>query len=92
MKVEIPRKVFKWLEKQIKSDKNAEFVRLFLKQLEQEQNPTALKNAKKLQGRYNKIGNYWRWKIKNYRIIGDVDSAIITIHIIEITTRENAYK
>ncbi len=92
MKVEIPKKVDKWLDKQAKGDKNIGLVRLFLKQLGQEQNPTALKNAKKLQGRYNKIGNYWRWKIKNYRIIGDVDSATITIHIIEITTRENAYK
>ena len=47
-----------------------------------------LPNCKKLQG-YEK---HYRWKVKDYRIIGIVENDILTIEIIKITTRENAYQ
>ena len=45
-----------------------------------------------MQGNYQKYGNIWRWRVGDYRIIGDVKSEILEIQLIEIFTREEAYK
>ena len=44
-----------------------------------------------MQGNYQKYGNIWRWRIGNYRIIGDVKNEILEIQLIEISTRQDAY-
>ena len=90
MKIILPKSVDKYLSKQFKGDtKNIHLIRLFLDtKLATSENPTILPNCKKLQG-YEK---HYRWKIKDYRIIGIVENDILTIEIIKITTRENAYK
>lgn len=89
MKIIIPKNVDKYLSKQFKGDpKNIHLIRLFLDtKLAKSDDPTRLPNCKKLQG-YEK---HYRWKIKDYRIIGIVENDILTIEIIKITTRENAY-
>ena len=53
------------------------------------QNPFALKNCGKIEGYENR----WKWYVKiHYRVIGEKHDDILTIEVIEITTRENAYK
>ena len=85
MKIIIPKSVDKYLSRQFKGDpKNIHLIRLFATA----ENPTQLSNCKKLQG-YEK---HYRWKVKDYRIIGIVENDILTIEIIKITTRENAYQ
>ena len=90
MKIILPKSVDKYLSKQFKGDpKNIHLIRLFLDtKLATSENPTILPNCKKLQG-YEK---HYSWKIKDYRSIGIVENDILTIEIIKITTRENAYK
>ena len=90
MKIILPKSVDKYLSKQFKGDpKNIHLIRLFLDtKLATAENPTQLSNCKKLQG-YEK---HYRWKVKDYRIIGIVENDILTIEIIKITTRENAYQ
>lgn len=70
-------------------DKVKQFLEIYLQTAE---NPTTLKNAKKMQGNYQKYGNIWRWRVGDYRIIGDVKNEILEIQLIEISTREEAYK
>ena len=37
--------------------------------------------------------NRWKWYVGiHYRVIGEKHDDILTIEVIEITTRENAYK
>lgn len=73
MQVKLLNKVEKYLLKQERSDpREAYKVRLFLADLQNAKTPCALPNAKKLQGAYKNKGNMWRWRISNYRIIGDV--------------------
>lgn len=50
-------------------------------------NPFALPNAKKMQG----ADNQYRWRIGNYRIIGDVYNDILVIEIIKVSSRQDAY-
>ena len=92
MTIVINDKIQKYLQRRYKGDKKGVMaIQAFLELLEQNQNPTALKNAKKMQGNYQKYGNIWRWRIGNYRIIGDVKNEILEIQLIEISTRQDAY-
>ena len=92
MKVIIPNKLEKYLAKQYKGDKKGiMLIRLFIDKLEETIDPTTLKNAEKMQGAWKNFGNFWRWKVGDYRIIGDVKSDILEIHLIKIGQRENFY-
>ena len=90
MQVKIRSKAQKQLEKISNSDpKAAQKIAIFIKEiLANALNPFALANALKMQGYENR----WRYKIAHYRIIAAYHKDIITIEIIEITSRENAYK
>ena len=89
MNVEIKPSVDKKISKIAKGDLKAAIkIRSFLRELANEPNPFALANALKMQGYENR----WRYKIAHYRIIAAYHKDIITIEIIEITSRENAYK
>lgn len=58
MEIVLSKKVDRFLEKQSKGDlKGIIQVQCFLKDLEAENNPTALKNCKKMQNSENR----WRW-------------------------------
>lgn len=89
MRIIIPRKVDKYLEKQGNGDpKGVRKIRTFLwNYLSIAENPTALPNCKKMQS----TENQWRWRVGNYRIVAEVISKELTIKIIEISTREGAY-
>ncbi|MSN97171.1 hypothetical protein F1B92_08365 [Campylobacter sp. FMV-PI01] len=89
-KVKLKKSADKQLEKIAKGDKiSALKIRTFLNELEKEKDPFTLKNALKMSG----YENIYRWKIGlHYRIIGIKEDEILTIEIIEITSRENAYK
>ncbi|WP_238699456.1 type II toxin-antitoxin system RelE family toxin [Helicobacter saguini] len=50
-------------------------------------NPLILPNAKKLKSQENK----YRWRVGNYRVIGEVYNNILTIEIIKIANRKDAY-
>ena len=93
MQILLTNKAEKFLAKQYKGDPHGiHLVRLFIDtHLQESPNPTTLPNCAKLQGRYKSMGNLWRWRVGKYRIIGDVKSRQLTLEIIEITTRENAY-
>lgn len=69
---------------------NQAFLRIiqFLEKLKIAENPFALKNAKKMEG----FSNKWRWRVGNYRIIGLKQDEILTIEIIQISPRKDAYK
>lgn len=51
-------------------------------------NPFALNNARKLENHKNR----WRWRMADYRIIGDYDKDRIIIKVIRIAHRQEAYK
>lgn len=89
-KIKLKKSADKQLEKITKGDKiSALKIRTFLNELEKEKDPFTLKNALKMSGYENR----YRWKIGlHYRIIGIKEDEILTIEIIEITSRENAYK
>lgn len=89
MTILIPNKVDKYLEKQQDGDpKGIRKVRKFLNEyLSTSDNPTMLKNCKKMQG----YENTWRWRVDNYRIVAEVKYKELVIQIIEISTREDAY-
>lgn len=94
MQVNLTPKVEKFLTKQETSDKvNINFVRLFIDEvLANAENPCALENASKIASKKGQ-GNFWRWKLRKYRIIGEVKSAELVISIIEINRRnEKSYK
>ena len=89
MQVIVEKKCDKFLSKQVIGDKKGiTKVNDFLKILEKTPEPTKLPNAKKMQG-YSK--NIWRWRVGQYRIVGEVKENELLIYIIEISTRENAY-
>lgn len=86
MKVLVPEKINKFLHKQLKQDcENIRKVDFFLKELENIENPQALKNAAKVQGI---AGNFWRWKVAKYRIIGEIINSEAKIIIIKIDKRK----
>ncbi|HDX6328116.1 TPA: type II toxin-antitoxin system RelE/ParE family toxin [Campylobacter fetus] len=88
------KKVEKYLNKQAKGDPKGIYeVNVFIKEiLAKSDNPTMLKNAEKLQGHWKNLGNFWRWKVHNYRILAEVKSDCLIIHIIKIAQRENFYQ
>lgn len=89
----MPNKLEKYLTKQYKGDKKGVMlIRLFIDELEKAADPTALKNAEKMQGAWKDYGNFYRWKVGDYRILGDVKSDVLEIHLIKIGQRENFYK
>lgn len=94
MKIKISPKAEKFLTKHEKSDKtNINLIKLFIEEeLALAENPCALKNASKIESKKSK-GNMWRWKLRKYRIIGNVKSDEFVIEIIEIDRRdEKTYK
>lgn len=94
MTIEMLPKVVKFLDKQEKSDQQGiEIVRAFIYTiLAPAENPCALENASKIASKKGQ-GNFWRWKLRKYRIIGEVKSAELVISIIEINRRnEKSYK
>lgn len=63
-------------------------IHTFLKELEKVENPFATNNAEKMQG----YDDRWRWRVGiHYRIIGLKQDEILTIEIIEVSSREKAY-
>lgn len=93
MRVIISNKIEKYLIKQYKGDRDGiMLIRLFINTLENSDDPTKLKNAKKMQGAWKDYGNFWRWKVGDYRILGEIKAEILEIHIIKIGQRENFYK
>lgn len=90
----MPNKLEKYLTKQYKGDKKGVMlIRLFIDELEKAADPTTLKNAEKMQGAdWKDYGNFYRWKVGDYRILGDVKSDVLEIHLIKIGQRENFYK
>lgn len=89
MQIIIPRKVDKYLEKQGNGDpKGVRKIRTFLwNYLSIAENPTALPNCKKMES----YENTWRWRVGQYRIIGEVKTQELTIKLVKISTREGAY-
>ena len=89
-KVEIKRKADKSLQQIYKGDfKNAVKIEMFLNKLKKLENPFALKNCGKVEG----FKNRWKWYVGiHYRVIGEKHDEILTIEIVEIKTRENAYR
>lgn len=54
-----------------------------------------LRKVDKFLDKFTKLQGYeslWRWRVGNYRIIGEVRTSELIIKIIEINTRENVYK
>lgn len=91
MRVLVPKSVDKFLSKQAKGDpKGIEKVRILLRQLEIILEPTKMPNAKKMKN-YKHLENCWRWRMGNYRVVGDINDIECIIKIIEISTREDAY-
>lgn len=90
MQIIINKSVDKELNKISKGNKNLALkIKIFLYEvLTTTKNPTSLPNAKKLQG----YENYYRWRIGDYRIIGILEREILTIEIIKIANRQEAYK
>ena len=88
-KIALKRSVDEELTKISKSDpKIALKIRTFLRELETRENPFATNNVEKMQG----YGNRWRWRVGiHYRVIGLKQDEILTIEIIEISSREGAY-
>lgn len=91
MRVLVPKSVDKFLNKQANGDpKGIEKVRILLRQLEIILEPTKMPNAKKMKN-YKHLENCWRWRMGNYRVVGDINDIECIIKIIEISTREDAY-
>ena len=88
-KIVIKRSADKQLDKISKGDLRAALkIRTFLKELEKVENPFATNNAEKMQG----YDDRWRWRVGiHYRTIGLKQDEILTIEIIEISSREKAY-
>ena len=73
MKIVLPHKVEKFLDKQEKGDfKGVEKLKFFLEILEGALEPTKLPNAKKMRGYSKQYENLWRWRVGQYRIVRDV--------------------
>lgn len=89
-KIRLVKKADKQLTKiKIGDKKSAEQIVIFLEELEKIENPFALKNCGKMEGYENR----WKWYVGiHYRVVGEKHDDILTIEVIEITTRENAYK
>ena len=89
-KINLKNKAEKGLIKIEKGDKKSALkIRTFLRELEKIENPFALKNCGKMEGYENR----WKWYVGiHYRVIGEKHDDILTIEVIEITTRENAYR
>lgn len=89
MQILITKKASKELERIYKGNKKDGFkIQLFLDEvLAKTENAISLQNAKKLQG-YEK---HYRWRIGDYRIIGIVENEILSIEIIKIAHRKEAY-
>ena len=88
-KIALKRSADKELTKISKSDPKAALkIRTFLRELEKLQNPFAVNNIEKMQG----YENSWRWCVGIHcRVIGLKQYEILTIEIIEISTREGAH-
>lgn len=88
-KIALKRSADKELAKISKSGpKIALKIRTFLRELETRENPFATNNVEKMQGYENR----WRWRVGiYYRIIGLKQDEILTIEIIEISSREGTY-
>lgn len=88
-KIALKRSADKELAKISKSDPKAALkIRTFLRELETRENPFATNNVEKMQGYENR----WRWRVGiHYRVIGLKQDEILTIEIIEISSREGAY-
>lgn len=93
MKIIYTQKIIKQIAKRAKSDGDKFFrVIAFLEDvLPNLKNPTDCANAKKMHYSYAQYGNIWRWRIGDYRIVGDVRGDELIIEILEIDTRENIY-
>lgn len=86
----IPAKVDKMISKIAKGDKeNAIRILLTIDNLKTTNDPFAVKNCEKMSG----YENVYRWKVgQHYRIIGEKIKDTLTLKLLEVTTRENAYK
>lgn len=88
--ISIPAKVDKMINKIAKGDKeNAIRILFAIENLKNANDPFSLKNCEKMVG----YENHYRWKVgQHYRIIGEKIKATLTLKLIEVSTRENAYK
>ncbi|PID48406.1 MAG: type II toxin-antitoxin system mRNA interferase toxin, RelE/StbE family [Proteobacteria bacterium] len=88
--ITLTRNSIKELKKILKSNPFAgEQIKVFLLALNDEPNPKALLNAKKLKG-YKK--DMWRWRVGEYRIIAEIIEDQLIIEVIKISNRSKAYK
>ena len=88
-KIEYMPKVLKELDKIEKGDKKTrEKIDIFLKDLEDAQNPRRFGNVKKLVN----VENTYRWRVGKYRIVGSFEDDILVILIVKIDKREDVYK
>ena len=86
----IPRKVDKMISKISKGDKeNAVRILFAIENLKNANDPFTLKNCEKMGG----YENIYRWKVgQHYRIVGEKIKDTLTLKLLEVSTRENAYK
>ena len=86
----IPSKEDKMISKIAKGDKeNAVRILFAIENLKNTNDPFALKNCEKMGG----YENIYRWKVgQHYRIVGEKIKDTLTLKLLEVSTRENAYK
>ena len=84
----IPSKVDKMISKIAKGE-NAVRILFAIENLKNANNPFALKNCEKMGG----YENVYSWKVgQHYRIVGEKSKDTLTLKLLEVSTRENAYK
>lgn len=68
--------------------KTAKRITDFLERLEERDNPRGLGEA--LKG--SKLGDFWKYRVGAYRVIAEIKDAVITIIVVKISRRDQAYK
>ena len=68
--------------------KTAKRIADFLERLEERDNPRGIGEA--LKG--SKLGDFWKYRVGDYRVIADIKDAVITIVVLKISKRDQAYK
>jgi len=86
-KVIVDDKVFKTLQKLDKSV-TARIIDFIENRLATAENPRVLGAA--LQGA--KLGEYWKYRVGDYRIIASIDDSQITITVVRIGNRKEVYR
>ena len=89
MIVILPKAVEKQIERIERGNPSAAFrIKTFIEELEFQSSPTRLPNATKLVD----TPHGYRWRIGDYRVLGNVFEDELVIEIIKVATRADAYK